>query len=400
MNDPSDSVPPVRGSEDKSRVRRRANFTGAKRVLRSRRGFTAIVIIGAFLAAFGGNMLANQLSDNGTRTVQIASGGEDGNRIRSQSERDIAAIAEAVSPSVVSITTSTSSRSYYGFSREGAGTGVIVSSDGYILTNKHVVDGASSVSVVLESGDQYDRVRVVGVDPLNDIAFLKINNAKDLPVATLGNSSTVQIGQEVVAIGNSLGQYKNTVTSGIISGTNRPVAAQAGNSIETLTDLFQTDAAINPGNSGGPLVNMTGQVIGINTAIAADAEGIGFAIPINATKGMLKGLLEDGKAERSYLGVSYVPLNAEVAAQYDLSVDSGAYVYADRGRAVARGGPAAKAGVREGDIITKIGDIEVGTGGGVATLIGAYAPGEKVKLTLFRDGDNKTVEVTLGSYPD
>lgn len=402
MNESTDDLP-SRQDGVAIEVRRPQQKAPKKRNLfKSKPFFLFAVVAGVFLAAFGGNLAADYVSDNDTTlgSAQVAPMGEDGNRILSQDEIDIAAIAEAVSPSVVSITTETSIRSYYGFSREGAGTGVIVSKDGYILTNKHVVDGASSVKVVLENGDRYDRVKVVGSDPLNDIAFLKIDDVSDLPVATLGNSSTVQIGQAVVAIGNSLGQYQNTVTSGIISGTNRPVAAQSGDSIESLTDLIQTDAAINPGNSGGPLVNMSGQVIGINTAIATNAEGIGFAIPINATKGMLKGLLDNGVAERSYLGVSYIPLNAQVAADYELSVDSGAYVYSESSQSVAKDGPAEKAGIKDGDIIVKVDKTEVGTGGGVATLIGAYAPGDKIKIALLRDGRERVVEVTLGAYPD
>lgn len=366
---------------------------------KSRKWPVIAIIVGAFVFSFLGNYLADQLTSSDD-SRQATQSGQDGNRILSQDEQDIATVAESVSPSVVSISTASSSTNRFGIVREGAGTGVVVSADGYVLTNKHVVEGASSVEVTFENGRQFDRVRVVAVDPLNDIAFLKIKGVSDLPVSEPGNSSTIQIGQQVVAIGNSLGQYQNTVTSGIISGTNRPISAQAGDSIETLTDLIQTDAAINPGNSGGPLVNMAGQVIGINTAIAADAEGIGFAIPINATKGMLKGLLENGKAERPYLGVNYLPINGEVAAEYNLPVDNGAYIYADRGNPVLSGSPADEAGVKEGDIITKVEGVEVGPGGGVATLIGAYAPGDKINITILRDGKERNLEVTLAAYPN
>ena len=366
---------------------------------KSRKWPVIAIIVGAFVFSFLGNYLADQLTSSDD-SRQATQSGQDGNRILSQDEQDIATVAESVSPSVVSISTASSSTNRFGIVREGAGTGVVVSADGYVLTNKHVVEGASSVEVTFENGRQFDRVRVVAVDPLNDIAFLKIKGVSDLPVSEPGNSSTIQIGQQVVAIGNSLGQYQNTVTSGIISGTNRPISAQAGDSIETLTDLIQTDAAINPGNSGGPLVNMAGQVIGINTAIAADAEGIGFSIPINATKGMLKGLLENGKAERPYLGVNYLPINGEVAAEYNLPVDNGAYIYADRGNPVLSGSPADEAGVKEGDIITKVEGVEVGPGGGVATLIGAYAPGDKINITILRDGKERNLEVTLAAYPN
>jgi serine protease Do len=245
-------------------------------------------------------------------------------------------------------------------------------------------------------------VKVVGADPLNDVAFLKIDGVTNLKPAEIGDSSSIRIGQKVVAIGNALGQYQNTVTSGIISGTGRPVSAQAGETVETLTDLLQTDASINPGNSGGPLVNVAGQVIGINTAIASDAAGIGFAIPINATKGLMNGVLQSGKISRAYLGVSYQTVTPEIAKQFNLSVSKGAYVIAanQSANAVVAGGPADKAGVKTKDIITKINDKEVGDNGGVASLIGEYKPGDTVQLTILRDGKTLTVRVTLAAYRD
>ena len=206
---------------------------------------------------------------------------------------------------------------------------------------------------------------------------------------------------QVVAIGNALGQYQNTVSSGIISGKGRPITAggEGGDSGESLTDLLQTDAAINPGNSGGPLLNYSGQVIGINTAVASNAEGIGFAIPVNATKGTLKGVLAGKGVQRSYLGLRYVEITAAVAKQYDLPVKKGAYVAADKGgSAVVADSPADKAGLKEKDIITKINDEEVGVSGGVATLVGEYAPGDTVEVTYLRDGAEKRVKVTLAAY--
>jgi serine protease Do len=204
-----------------------------------------------------------------------------------------------------------------------------------------------------------------------------------------------------VAIGNSLGQYQNTVTSGIISGKGRPVSAgsEDGSSSENLTDLLQTDAAINPGNSGGPLLNLSGQVIGINTAVAANAQGIGFAIPINSTKGTLKEVLAGKGVRRSYLGVRYVPLSAETAKQYNLSVRQGAYVIGSgAGSAVDANGPAAKAGIQEKDIITKVNGLEVGPRGSVSSLIGEYAPGDTVALTILRDSKTIVKNVTLAVF--
>lgn len=327
----------------------------------------------------------------------------DGNITKSEEEVAIANVIDKAAPSVVSIVTQVNVRSiFYGNSvQEGAGSGIIVAADGYILTNRHVVDDAQSVAVVLSDGTMYEDVEVVTTDPLNDIAFLKVPDVTDLPVAELGDSTTVRVGQTVIAIGNSLGQYQNTVTSGIISGTGRPVSAQgSGNSsVETLTDLLQTDAAINPGNSGGPLLNTSGQVIGLNTAVARNAEGIGFAIPISATKGLLKQVLAGEEARRSYFGIRYVPVNAAVAKDSNLSVKRGALVTSEgRESSVARGGPADDAGIQEGDVITKINDVEVGIGAGVASLVAEYAPGDVIEVTFVRGEETQTVRVTLGAY--
>ena len=355
------------------------------------------VIVLGLVAGFGGSALQNTLQKPLTQLIQNGSG-QDGNLIVTGEEEDIASVAAKVSPSVVSIVTTVQSRAFE--TGEGAGTGIIISADGYIMTNKHVVSDASRVSVVASDGTTYEDVKVVGSDPLNDVAFLKVNGVSNLKPAEIGDSSSVRIGQKVVAIGNALGQYQNTVTSGIISGTGRPVSAQAGETVETLTDLLQTDASINPGNSGGPLVNVAGQVIGINTAIASDAAGIGFAIPINATKGLMDGVLKSGKISRAYLGVSYQAVTPEIAKQNNLSVSKGAYVVAanQAANAVVKDGPADKAGVKNKDIITKINDKEVGDKGGVASLIGEYKPGDTVQLTILRDGKTLTIRVTLAAY--
>ena len=373
---------------------------------RENRGKRLVIVffVLIFVALLAGALLENnpswqQLWGNTGSVTERPEVKDDGNLIITQTENDIASVVAKVAPSVVSITTQSQARTYYGVAeQEGAGTGIIVSSDGYILTNNHVIDGAKTVSVVLSDGTRYDSVKVIGNDPLNDVAFLKIADVDDLPAAELGSSSSVRVGQQVVAIGNSLGQYQNTVTSGIISGTGRPVSAQSGTTIENLTDLLQTDAAINPGNSGGPLLNMSGQVVGMNTAIAADAQGIGFAIPINGIKGMLKSVLETGEIKRAFLGVNYVPVTPESADVYNLSVKSGAYVYSERGSAVAEGSPAAKAGLKDKDIITRVNDVAIGTNGALSTLLGEYTPGDTVTLTLLRDGKEQTLKVTLSEY--
>lgn len=394
---------PDEGHNDKTAVTEKSKPATKQPSLQTRR------IIGGVLAGFvcvllgaGGVIVFQELQGIGGQSLTShTTVKNDGNLSVTAEEQTIGTVIEKASPSVVSVLTEiTVSNYFYGTStEEGAGSGIIVSSDGIILTNKHVVSDANTVSVVLADGTSYSDVEVVATDPLNDVAFLKIPDVSDLPVAELGDSSTVRVGQSVIAIGNSLGQYQNTVTRGIISGTGRPVSAQDGASVETLDDLLQTDAAINPGNSGGPLLNTSGQVIGINTAIIEGAEGIGFSIPINATKGILKQVLANEPASRGYLGIRYMTVNAAVAKEFDLSVSTGAYIYTGTNQqAVVSGSPADKAGLETGDVITKINDVEVGKGGGVSSLIAEYAPGDTIKITFVRGDDTKTVNVTLSSY--
>lgn len=356
-----------------------------------------IVLLGAGVG--GGMLLQNNL--NSSTTIPSLSSGTDGNVSSTQEETSIAAVAEKVSPSVVSIVATTQTSYYYNTSSgSAAGTGIIVSKDGYIMTNNHVVQGTTDVSVIDSEGNKFTDVDVIGRDPLNDVAFLKVNSDKEFKAAELGNSSTLRTGQQVVAIGNALGQYSNTVTSGIISGTGRPItAASEGGQTESLTDLIQTDASINPGNSGGPLVNMAGQVIGINTAIIENANGIGFAIPVNATKGILAGVLENGKVSRAYLGINYVTLTPDVAEEYKLSTSQGAYIFTpNSANPVEANSPADKAGLRKGDILTKIGDYTLGKSGGLSSATGAYRPGDTVTVTYLRGNETKTTNVTFTAY--
>ncbi len=316
----------------------------------------------------------------------------------------IADVASKVSPSVVSITTETRTMGWFGQSSTSttAGTGMIVSSDGYILTNKHVVEGANKVNVILDDGTEYENVKVVGTDPINDVAFIKINDVSNLPAVTLGDSKTMNVGQQVIAIGNALGQFQNTVTEGIVSGLNRSITASdsSGYSYERLTDLIQTDAAINSGNSGGPLVNAAGQVIGLNVATSS-ANDIGFAIPISSVKGMLKQIINNGKAERAYIGVNYVTVTPDVAKEYKLSVKNGGYVHTDGNSTspVMSGSPADKAGVKPEDIITAINGVEVGKAGSISALIGEYAVGDVVQLHIKRGDSELNLNVTLEAYP-
>ncbi len=354
----------------------------------------------AALAGFGLSIY-NFLHANSTTISYVDNDGNAANF----TEGSIAETAAKVTPGVVSIVTEIQTTGFFGQSStsSAAGTGMIVTEDGYVLTNKHVISDATSVSIVLDDGTTYDKVKLIGVDPLNDVAFLKIQDAKDLPTVTLGDSKTISVGQQVIAIGNALGQFQNTITAGVISGTGRSITAASSDysNAETLTDMIQTDAAINSGNSGGPLVNAAGQVIGINTATSSDADGIGFAIPISSVKGMLKNIITNNSAKRAYLGAYYVIITPDVAKNYDLPVSSGAYLYSPQQySAVIADGPADKAGLEEKDIILEINGVKVGSAGSISTLLGEYMPGETVQFKILRGKEEKTIDVKLEEYKD
>ena len=368
------------------------------------RGLTAFFIIVSL--GLGGTSLAfSIMSYNKSNTpLTFAKDGADGNSANF-TEGSIADVVSKVSPSVVSIVTEVKTQSYFGqsYSSTAAGTGIIVSADGYVLTNKHVIEGASTVRVITSDGKTYKNVKIVTTDPLNDVAFLKISDVTDLPAATLGNSKTLSAGQQVIAIGNALGEYQNTVTSGIISGTGRSLTATDGNgrNSETLTDMIQTDAAINSGNSGGPLVNAAGEVIGINTATSTTADNIGFAIPISGVKGMLAQLIEKGTAERAYIGVYSQAINTSTAESYNLPVNKGAYLYNSQSySAIIKGSPAEEAGLKDKDIVTAVGGVQIGAAGSLFSLLGEYKPGDTVQLTVLRGGEEIAVNVTLGAYKE
>lgn len=358
----------------------------------------------ALICGAGGLGFSAYTYFNGTaknQTITLAPG-QDGNSVNF-TEGSIAEVVSKVSPSVVSIVTEVSTSSWYGTSTSSAaGTGFIVSSDGYIMTNKHVIDGAKTISVILEDGTTYSNVKLVGTDPLNDAAILKVD-ATNLTPVVLGDSKTISTGQSVIAIGNALGVYGNSVTSGVISGTGRSIIASdsTGEAYESLTDLIQTDAAINSGNSGGPLVNAAGQVIGINTATSGTGENIGFTIPISSVKGIINTAIKNGEVSRAYIGVRYVNLTPETAKTYNLSTTSGAYVKADsRNSAVIKNSPAEKAGLKDGDIITAVNGVKIGRAGTLSTLIGEYMPGDTVSIAYLRDGAENSVNITLDAYSE
>jgi serine protease Do len=382
-------------------------------------GLLVALVLIAGLAGYGGAALRG---DNSTSDILTSTVGNQKKVVTSTSQL-ISQIAKSVGPSVVSVNVSISDGSssnnsfgLFGFSQpeseEAAGTGIIISSSGIIMTNRHVVpEGTTKVSVTLSDGTELKDVAVLGRTSTSDnldVAFLKVNDAKGkkLTAATIGDSSKVLVGDDVVAIGNALGQFQNTVTSGIISGYGRSVTAgdSSGSSTatENLDNLFQTDAAINEGNSGGPLVNLNGQVIGINTAIAGNAQNIGFSIPINDVKGLIDQVVKSGKFARPYLGVRYVPLTADVANQYGLSVQKGAFIAPGSDPAtpsVIAGGPADKAGLQEKDIITEVDGKPIDESHSLTSLLSPHQPGDKIILTVLRGSDSKKINVTLGTLP-
>lgn len=273
-----------------------------------------------------------------------------------------------------------------------SGSGFIVSSDGIIVTNKHVVSDSDAAYTILFNDGSKKSAKVLARDPIQDLAILKIE-ATNLPIVRLGDSSTIKIGQTAIAIGNALGEFRNTVSAGVISGLHRSIVADGASSgPESLEQLIQTDAAINPGNSGGPLLNIDGDVIAINTAMASGAENIGFSIPINSVKKAIDSVKKQGRIIYPFLGVRYAIITKESAAASKLGKDYGALVSASgQDSAVVVGGPADKAGIKAGDIILMINKERIDADHSLASLIQKYNVGDTITLTVFRD--NKEFEV-------
>ncbi len=281
----------------------------------------------------------------------------------------------------------------------GAGSGFIVSEDGLVLTNKHVVsDKKADYTVFTLDGKKY-KAKVLALDPVQDIAILKITSDIKFPAIKLGNSNGIQVGQSVIAIGNALGQFSNTVSVGVVSGLGRTVSAsdQGGSFTETLEGIIQTDAAINQGNSGGPLLNLKGEVIGVNTAMARGGQSIGFSIPINIAKRDIDQVIKTNKIVYPFLGVRYILVDDKVQEKYKLAVDYGALVLRGDGGelAITKNSPAQKAGLKEKDIILQVNEEKVTPVNSLAKNIQRFVPGDKVTLKILRDGKEIMVEVIL-----
>jgi S1-C subfamily serine protease len=404
-------IPNQKISDLKSRIAKSKRVKDLKK-LNNRFVYAFFVLLISFGAGYGGAVLQYQHQNLMTSQVKEI--------VNSTKGQLTSIIASTVSPSVVSVDANetTETTDIFGLQQssqsESEGTGIILSSSGYVVTNRHVVPaGTTSVSITLSNGTVLSNVSIVGETSQSDsldIAILKINNPPaGLQPALLGDSNDISIGDSVVAIGNALGQFQNTVTSGIISGRGRSIqAGDSSNSIfstdtdESLEDMIQTDAAINPGNSGGPLVNDSGAVIGINTAVASNgAQNIGFSIPINDVKGIIKGVLETGKFERPYIGVYYIPLDQSVAKQYNLNLSTGAYIPTtsqnQNQSPIVSNSPASQAGLKGGDIIEAVNGVSITQDTSLVSLIDENESGTTVNLTVLRNGATITVPITLGS---
>ena len=395
------ATPPVHPvqPQDAQPPKKKKKFNG-KRVARS-----AVALVLAAAMGFAGGFVGAKFGGSGkvviqqvapSSTADSASGSDSSITAASSSGSSLTTeqVADLVSPSVVVITTEQvvySQWSWYGQNQveSGAGSGVIISSDGYILTCAHVVDGASTITVTI--GDKDYTATLVGEDTTSDIAVIKID-ADGLTPATVGNSDSLKVGQSVMAVGNPLGELGGTVTGGMISALNRSVTIQGSSSVNTMS-LIQMDASVSPGNSGGGLFNMNGELVGIVNAksSSSDAEGLGFAIPINDAIKVAQELLENGYVTgRPYLGITYLAVtDAQTASQLGVNA-YGVYVVE-----VVKGGPAEKAGLQAGDRIVSVDGTEIASKDDLGTLMQKHAAGDTLSITIARDGQMQTVNVTL-----
>ena len=396
------ATPPVHPvqPQDAQPPKKKKKFNG-KRVARS-----AVALVLAAAMGFAGGFVGAKFGGSGkvviqqvapSSTADSASGSDSSITAASSTGTGLNTeqVADLVSPSVVVITTEQvvySQWSWYGQNQveSGAGSGVIISSDGYILTCAHVVDGASTITVTI--GDKDYTATLVGEDTTSDIAVIKID-ADGLTPATVGNSDSLKVGQSVMAVGNPLGELGGTVTGGMISALNRSVTIQGSSSVNTMS-LIQMDASVSPGNSGGGLFNMNGELVGIVNAksSSSDAEGLGFAIPINDAIKVAQELLENGYVTgRPYLGITYLAVtDAQTASQLGVNA-YGVYVVE-----VVKGGPAEKAGLQAGDRIVSVDGTEIASKDDLGTLMQKHAAGDTLSITIARDGQMQTVTVTLG----
>jgi S1-C subfamily serine protease len=358
----------------------------------------AIVAVAVVAGIISGSLSAAAVSSLMRPTTSVVTSqapiGQNVSNVHIDESSAIISAVQGAMPAVVKIQSTTGSG-------EATGTGLIFDANGWILTNRHVVADAQQITVILGDSRELSG-RVYGIDTLTDLAIVKVDGS-GLPTVKIGSSSDLEQGQLAIAIGNPLGEFENTVTTGVISGLGRQIVAgsQATSSSEQLNNLIQTDAAINPGNSGGPLLDSAGQVIGVNTAVSQDAQGIGFAIPIDVAKPIMQEALAGKPLTRPWIGIYYQPVTKQLAKERNLAVDTGVIVDAGGNQAaVFPNSPAADAGLRQGDVITEIDGTVINADSDLAELMLAHQPGDTVALTVLRDGSKQTIQVKLGTLPE
>jgi serine protease Do len=376
-------------------------------------GLTAMLIIGLVFGAIGGGIAGSLVAQkalqaqatpgpNKSSSLPVAAPAASVQQVITSSSSAVVAAVKRVGPAVVTVINTMPQQQIFGFFGESvqqpkaSGSGVVISPQGYIVTNNHVVDGYQTLDVVFADGTQVS-AELIGADAFSDLAVIKVDGSVPA-VAELGDSDQLQIGEPVIAIGNPLGDFNNTVTSGVISALGRTLDVGSGSAYEKM---IQTDAAINHGNSGGPLVNMSGQVIGITTAIVRGsttssdvAEGLGFAIPSKTVSQITAQLISTGKVERPYMGVRWQLITPEIAKANGLPMQWGAYV-----QRVGAGSTADQAGVLAGDIITKIGDEELSDSNAFLNLLNHHKVGENVAIEVWRNGQTLTLNAVLQAQP-
>ena len=378
MTESSPSVPP----SESSRPKRRSPML-----------FLAVLLVGLLAGGLLTQCTIEGGGGGGDGDSEVLPRAEDDDAPRAEAaEGTIPAVVDKLSPSVVAIFTQRLSSDFFfeTVPSRGAGTGIVASEDGHILTNAHVIEDAQDIRVVFTDGEELP-AEVVGSDPDTDLAVIKVDS-DDLTVASFGDSDDLRVGDPVVAMGQALGLRGGpTVTSGIVSALDRSIRTQGA----VLDNLIQTDAAINPGNSGGALTDMAGNVVGVNTAIAGDAQNIGFAIAITPARAIVEQLIATGRVIHPFLGVQMVELSPAIAAQRNIDLDEGVLLVE-----VVPGSPAAQAGLEQNDVITGIEGDEVETPSDVSRVINSKKPGDRVELTINRGGDTRTVTATLIERPE
>jgi S1-C subfamily serine protease len=380
-------------------------------VVNERRGPALLPVIGVALvvgvlsgglSAAAVSSLLHDGSGAGNGPGQVVPGSTNVSQVHIDESSAVISAVDNVMPAVVTIASTSGGGLFGGGGASGVGSGFVYDANGWILTNRHVVDGADKLTVQLNDTRVFD-AKVVGIDTLTDLAIVKID-AKELTAAPLGSSGDLEIGQLAIAIGNPLGNFRNTVTTGVVSGLGRQIQAgdTSDTSSEQLNNLIQTDAAINPGNSGGPLIDSSGQVIGINTAVSNKAQGIGFAIPVDVAKPIMQQAVAGKPISRPWIGVYYQPITKQLASDKNLPVDEGVLIEPPREGtpAVFPGSPAEKAGLTDGDVVVAVDGRKLDMTHDLSALILPHEPGDTITLRVLRSDSTTELRVTLGTLPN